>query len=102
MPSDATKASGLAGAMILLLVLGIAIGIYVGIKIQKQKEEGPGRWEMGLAKQYESATEGKWGEVIHEYEGWSCEAHRWQYRRMYYIGHVGNQCGALIRESTRK
>jgi hypothetical protein len=101
MSSDGTtKTSCLVGG----LVLGLALGIYAGAKLKEEHLERLDQWDKAEAEQYKIATKdgGKWGEIIHEYEGFSCEAHRWRYRGVFYIGHVGFDCGDLILEATHK
>ncbi len=101
MSSDGTsKTSCLVGG----LIFGLAIGIYLGAEYKELKQEALDAWDKDEAKQYEIAIEdgGKWGEVVHQYEDFSCEAHRWRYRGVYYIGHVGFDCGELILEPKLK
>ena len=101
MSSDETsKTSCLVGG----LIFGIAIGIAIGIGIQEVKERELDQWDKAEAVQYEIATKdgGKWGEIVHEYEGFDCEAHRWRYRGVFYIGQVGFDCGDLILEPKLK
>lgn len=101
MPSDGTsKTSCLVGG----LIFGLAIGIYLGSEYQLKKERALERWDRTKAIQYEIAKEdgAKWGEIIHEYERADCEAHRWRYRGIYYIGQVGIDCGPLIQEPTSR
>ncbi len=101
MSSDETsKTSCLIGG----LVFGIAIGIVLSTYIQKEQGQELDQWDKNDAIQYEIATQdgGKWGEIIHQYEGFECEAHRWRYRGAYYIGQVGFDCGDLILEPKLK
>ena len=101
MSSDGTsKTSCLVGG----LVLGLAIGIYLGAEYKEIKQEALDQWDKNEAEQYKIAIEdgGKWGEIVHVYEGFHCEAHRWRYRGVYYIGQVGFDCGPIILEPRLK
>ena len=101
MSSDGTsKTSCLVGG----LVLGLAIGVSAAVLVQKDKERKLDRWDKNEAEQYKIATEdgGEWGEIVHTYEGFHCEAHRWRYRGVYYIGQVGFDCGPIILEPRLK
>lgn len=101
MSLDKTNLAAVSG-MLLMLGVGLWAGIYIG-KAWHVKQD-LAHWDKTAAKQYDAAVKdgGKWGEVVHEYEGFSCEAHRWRYRDVYYIGHVGFDCGDLIREPLHK
>lgn len=98
--AETSKTSCLVGG----LIFGLAIGIYLGAEYKELKQEALDAWDKNEAQQYEIATEdgGKWGEIVHEYEGFDCEAHRWRYRGAFYIGQVGFECGDLILEPRLK
>ena len=101
MSSDETsRTSCLVGGV----VLGIALGVSAAVLVQNEKERELDQWDKKQAQQYKIATKdgGQWGEIVHTYEGFHCEAHRWRYRGVFYIGHVGFDCGNIILEPRLK
>lgn len=84
-----------------MIILAGALFLYTGMVV---RFEFDGWDKNGAVKQYDIALEdgGAWGEIIHEYEGADCAAHRWRYLGAYYIGHVGTECGGLVIERYRR
>jgi hypothetical protein len=94
---DIGKLIGIFVVLFLLIMGGVIAGSKVVAYLEAKNEEARA-WMKGEAEQYKGATEGEWGEIVHRYEGKDCEVHRWRYRGVYYLGHVGSQCGGLMED----
>ena len=91
--------------LFIIAVLAALFGAYTAGRYYARDNSIPlEQWTKDMAEQYSVpyTNANDWGEVIHTYENYSCEAHRWRYRGVYYIGQVGWDCGGLIIEPTQR